>query len=229
MFYITGDTHGDFSRIEKLCYEMKTTLDDVIIILGDAGINYYTDSRAVTLKKKLSKLPITIFSIHGNHEERPFNIPTYTEKEFKEGIVYYEKEYPNLLFAKDGEIYNFNEKRVIVIGGAYSVDKIYRIQRGLNWYVDEQPSDIIKEYVENQLDKIGWKIDIVLSHTAPLKYEHTEFFLSGINQNLVDKSTEKWLDIIEDRLTYDKWYFGHYHHYKKIDKMTMLFTEINEF
>lgn len=40
-FYITGDTHGDFARIEKFCEENKTTIDDVTTILGDAGINYY--------------------------------------------------------------------------------------------------------------------------------------------------------------------------------------------
>lgn len=41
MFYITGDTHRDFERIILFCLENKTTRDDVLIILGDAGINYY--------------------------------------------------------------------------------------------------------------------------------------------------------------------------------------------
>ena len=40
MFYITGDTHGEFNRIKKFIYEHNTTKDDVLIILGDAGINY---------------------------------------------------------------------------------------------------------------------------------------------------------------------------------------------
>lgn len=41
MFYITGDTHGEFDRIEEFCEHNFTTVEDVIIILGDAGINYY--------------------------------------------------------------------------------------------------------------------------------------------------------------------------------------------
>ena len=40
-FYITGDTHGDFSRIEEFCRENDTTKEEVMIILGDAGINYW--------------------------------------------------------------------------------------------------------------------------------------------------------------------------------------------
>ena len=41
MILMTGDTHGDSGRIERLCEKIKTTPEDVIIILSDAGINYY--------------------------------------------------------------------------------------------------------------------------------------------------------------------------------------------
>ena len=39
--YITGDTHREFDRIRYFCEKNKTTKNDIIIILGDAGINYY--------------------------------------------------------------------------------------------------------------------------------------------------------------------------------------------
>lgn len=35
-------------------------------------------------------------------------------------------------------------------------------------------------------------IDMVLSHTCPLKYEPIEVFMKGINQSDVDKSMEKF-------------------------------------
>ena len=31
MFYITGDTHGEFSRIERFCERIKPTQDDTIV------------------------------------------------------------------------------------------------------------------------------------------------------------------------------------------------------
>lgn len=40
MVYLTGDTHGDFRRIAAFCTRFGTTVDDVMIILGDAGINF---------------------------------------------------------------------------------------------------------------------------------------------------------------------------------------------
>ena len=70
MIYITGDTHRDFDRVERFCTEMNTIADDVLIILGDAGINYFGEPRDRYLKQRLAKLPITLFCVHGNHEMR---------------------------------------------------------------------------------------------------------------------------------------------------------------
>lgn len=229
MIFITGDTHGNFERVEKFCRRFDTSAEDILIILGDAGINFsgaYYDS----LKKKLlESLPITIFAIHGNHEQRPNTIKSYREKMWHGGFVYYEEDYPSILFAKDGEIFDFNGKRTIVIGGAYSVDKEERLENGWGWWEDEQPSDEIKRYVEQQLEKSGWKVDAVLSHAAPLKYEPVEVFMPGVDQSMVDRSTEIWLDQIEDRLTYARWYCGHYHIEKRIDKFSIMFESFDEF
>ena len=71
----------------------------------------------------------------------------------------------------------------------------------------------------------GWKIDVVLSHTCPLRYEPTEVFLSMVDQSSVDKSTEQWLDTIESRLHYERWYCGHYHTGKEIDKIRFMFQD----
>lgn len=229
MVYITGDKHADFSEVFDFCYDKKTSLDDVLIILGDAGINYYANYKDYYLKNSLLQYPITFFCIHGNHEERPENIRTYNIKIFHEGIVYYEKDYPNILFAKDGEIYNFNNKNVLVIGGAYSVDKSIRLARGYNWYESEQPSDEVKTKVKDVLSKRDNKIDIILSHTCPYKYLPREMFLNGIEQSKVDNSTEYFLDEIENNTDYKLWYCGHYHTDKEIDKIIFMFNKIEEF
>lgn len=142
-------------------------------------------------------------------------------------MVWYEDEYPNILFAKDGEIYNFDGFSCIVIGGAYSVDKFYRLSRGWAWFENEQPSEETKSYVEQQLQNRENKIDIVLSHTCPVKYEPTEVFIQGLDQSTVDKSTEEWLGEIEEKLDYKRWYCGHYHTMKKIDKMQFMFEDID--
>ncbi len=229
MYYITGDTHGDFSRITGFCERVRPDRDDVMIILGDAGFNYYGNQRDQNAKQRMADMPITVFSVHGNHEMRPGRIPSYRITEWKGGKVYVEDAYPNLLFGIDGEVYELNGKQSIVIGGAYSVDKFYRLAMGWNWWEDEQPSPEIKAKVEGALARRNWRVDAVLSHTVPLKYEPTEVFLPGIDQSRVDKSTETWLDEIENRLKYTHWYAGHYHTEKDIDKLSLLFESIREF
>ena len=228
MVYITGDTHRDFRRVAAFCDTVESAKEDILIIPGDAGINYFGKSKDDALKKQLSELPITLFCIHGNHEQRPNGIDTYQEICWHGGTVYMESEFSNILFAKDSEIYELAGKRYIAIGGAYSVDKHIRLAENLGWWADEQPSFEIKKCVEKQLGQADWNVDIVLSHTCPMKYIPREVFLSGIEQSSVDNSTEEWLDTIEEKLTYSRWYCGHYHTNKTIDKMRFLFEDFLE-
>ena len=226
MIYVTGDTHGDFDRIANFCARMNTKPSDIMIILGDAGINFYGGWRDLYKKEFVSKLPITLFCIHGNHERRPATIATYVEKEWHGGNVYVEERYPSILFAKDGEVYELNGKRTIVIGGAYSIDWMLRTP-GQSWWPDEQPSDEVKACVEQKLELIGWDVDIVLTHTAPLKYEPVEAFLPFIDQKQVDKTTEAWLGMLEERLSYRKWFCGHYHIRKNVGNLQFMYSDFD--
>lgn len=227
MTYLTGDTHGQLYRVESFCRRMETKKTDTMIILGDAGFNYYLNARDVRVKEYASKFPITLFCIHGNHEARPQKLEGYVEGQYHGGRVLFEEAYPNILFAIDGEVYDFDGYQCMVIGGAYSVDKFYRLEQGWSWWPDEQPDSAIKETVENRLAAMGNKIDIVLSHTCPLKYEPTEIFIKGLDQSTVDRSTEVWLGEIEERLDYKKWYCGHYHTRKRIDRMQFMYEDFD--
>lgn len=60
MIYLTGDTHGRFERIGAFCDKMQTDRDDILIILGDAGINFHADVRDILRKEHLAKLPVNI-------------------------------------------------------------------------------------------------------------------------------------------------------------------------
>lgn len=233
MTLITGDTHGDFKRIAKLCKQIDTSYNDTIIVLGDAGINYFCDIRDKITKENIKRLYIKLFCIHGNHEQRAELISTYITIDFWGGKALVEERYPNIIFAIDGEIYNIptqhGDKQAIVIGGAYSVDKAYRIANGAKWFDSEQPSTEIKNKVEGVLKSRNNKIDIVLSHTCPQRHIPCEWFIGGIDQSSVDNSTEIWLDEVFERLEqFDKWYCGHYHGSKRIDKLEFMFTDIKE-
>lgn len=77
---------------------------------------------------------------------------------------------------------------------------------GYNWYESEQPNEKTKIKVKNTLKKLNNKVDIILSHICPYKYLPREMFLAGIDQSMVDYSTEYFLDQIEESTNYILWY-----------------------
>ena len=225
MIYITGDTHRDFSGIHKFCVVNKTSVKDVLIILGDAGINYFGGRGDKILKEKIAQLPITLFCIHGNHENRPSNIHTYKIKQFWEGKVYIEPKYPNIIFPKDGEIFNIMGRFTLVIGGAQSVDKAHRLEQGHNWWADEQPSETIKFVTELNLDLVERKVDFVFSHTCPLNCIPQK----RMSKILSHTDTEQWLAEIERTIKYKNWFCGHFHFNGSYKNIIFLYDQIEPF
>lgn len=227
MIYITGDTHGAFERVKTLCRVMHTTNDDTLVILGDAGINFNDEETDRKKKEILSSLPITVFAIQGNHDMRPAHRDSYRIVDYRGGKVWVEENYPNILFARDGDIYNFDGYKCLVVGGAYSVDKLLRIKRGWPWFEDEMPDEEIKKRTEQSLEACSRTLDYVFSHTTPYKLIPRD----SINNQMqteswwsTDNSTEWWLQDIYDSITLRKlWYAGHMHVNKRMIDLQILF------
>ena len=246
MVYITGDIHGDFNRfleLEKFCHEHSLGKNDWIVCLGDVGLNYFgkDDSREWSIKTIAADVPVNLFCIHGNHERRPSRKDGYKTKKISGDIcgkVWYDPRYPNQYFAIDGDVYQIlsgvEMLNCLVCGGAYSVDKYYRLEWGYNWWPDEQPNKKIKKKVMKQITP---DIDVMLTHTCPAAYVPTELFLKGIDQSTVDTSTEEFLEDVLDKFGYfymtgwklPLWYFGHFHGNKYTDDYVMLFDDIIKF
>lgn len=216
---ITGDTHGQVvDRMGKIVQNMYNVVPEetAVIILGDAGLNYYLNKTDRKNKQYSSEFGLRIYCVRGNHEARPQNLESMILVDDGDvfGKVYMEEKFPNIRYFVDGGEYTIADKSVLVIGGAYSVDKYYRLARSAGhsfsgWFEDEQLSE--EERAEIMSKVSGKHYDIVLTHTAPITWEPTDLFLRGIDQATVDKSTELWLRDIKDAISWDYWMFGHYH------------------
>lgn len=213
-FFITGDTHGvNHPRVKTLIHQHPEYKPEemALIILGDAGFNYYLDNRDTKNKKMVNHLGVKVYCVRGNHEQRPEFIDGMKQiyDEEVQGFVCYESKYPNIRYFKDGRFYLINGYYTLVLGGAYSVDKEFRLSQGAQWFEQEQLSEVerqqIKTLVENE------KVDLVFSHTCPISWEPTDLFLNCINQSKVDKTMELWLDEVKNVLDWSIWCFGHFH------------------
>lgn len=236
-FYVTGDKHGQFHTI--LQNEIVKDPNNAIIILGDAGINYYLRDLDNRLKKEISENSQCMwYIVRGNHEARPQDCSVPYEivwDPWVGGQVYVQEEYPNIRFFLDFGEYFINGSHVAVIGGAYSVDKWWRLARAgvlkksdLNynnpkrtgWFPNEQLS---KEEIK-QADYVfeGKIFDFVLSHTCPLSFQPTDLFLGTVDQSTVDTSMEQWMDQLKDKMDWFVWLYGHYHN----DRMERPYVEM---
>ena len=226
--YALGDIHSKWQIVRDFYLTNKIqenfTKEDTLILLGDAGLNYFFNYRDEEAKQKLGKFPFTYFVIRGNHEERPSicaakNPELWHTETYWGNTVYVENQFPHIKYALDEvalyEIPTNDEQnsviRTLVIPGAYSVDKYYRLQNGWSWFEGEQLTAVEMERGLDLIHSLDNEVDLVLSHTCPILFEPTDLFLPFIDQNMVDKTMERYLGQIEYQLQYNTWLWGHYH------------------
>ena len=230
-WYVTGDTHRDFSRFKNYDDLDKQDENLGVIILGDVGLNYMIETwwPDYHIKNSLKKkYKFTIYCVKGNHEARPSeckNMQLVWDDNVN-GEVWVEDDFPNIKYFKEVGEYIINGYHVLVIGGAYSVDKWYRLQFDKKWFTSEQLTQEEMDSIKSLT--LGKQYDFVFSHTVPYGYMPTWAFIPGLKQSEVDNSTEEWLQEIENKLSYKEWFAGHFHVDSTEGPITLMFDEINE-
>lgn len=247
MIYVTGDTHGDFTRFNTRNFpeQKEMTKDDYVIILGDFGgvWDWKGESRAEEHElKMLQDRSFTTLFIDGNHENHK-RLNAFPIKEWNGGLVHEIR--PSVLHLMRGQVFKIEGKSIFTFGGASSHDidggllnpadplfddKRKKLNRGTlpyriigrSWWAEELPSKVEMGTGLENLEKAGWKVDYVLTHCASTS---TQALLShGWYKN--DMLTD-YLEEIRSKLNYKKWLFGHYHDNRYInDKDILLYEQI---
>ena len=119
-----------------------------------------------------------------------------------------------------------NGREFLVIGGAYSVDKPWRLARGYQWFPDEQLTPAEMDAIRAKVAEHGNREDIILAHTCPYDHRPVECFISGVDESSVDHSMERFLQEIVDMAEYRQLYCGHWHIDKQDAKIRFLFRDI---
>ncbi len=235
MIMVTGDIHGDISRIEYIARKLDTTLDDILIILGDAGFNYYVkkdesinryvDDGALAVHDRLANIPLTIAVVQGNHECPAWRCEGMEYEPFARGKAYRRPEAENVWYLENGGLYEFDGRDYLVLGGAHSIDRAWRqvpidgkpIVKG-RWFPDEQICRADIELAEDTMEREGKKVHGILAHTCPRHCIPTEALLEGLSPKHADYTMENLFERFSKEWNYDIWYFGHYHRDRWIDE-----------
>lgn len=229
-WFVTGDCHGDVSRfINQPQFAEGLNPEEVgIIILGDAGINFFLDGSDAKRKKKLQDTKYNYYLLRGNHKQRPELLPDIHMRLDTEirGLVWMQDEFPNIKYLIDGQDYHFGQYTALCIGGAYSIDKWYRLSKAgitdtadfaqlcaAGWFPHEQLNDLERRAIMNQLQRkaSSTTYNFVLTHTCPFSWQPVDLFLQAVDQSKVDNTMEKWLEEIKNSINWNLWLFGHFH------------------
>ena len=114
-----------------------------------------------------------------------------------------------------GQVFEIEGTKFFTFGGAYSIDKGYRTE-GIDWFPEEIPSR--NEYEEGwkNLEKAGFQVDYILSHTGP-----REVVAAMGYGELSDGEIElrQYLQRVADNTDFIAWYFGHFHEDTNVEDM----------
>lgn len=214
MVYITGDLHGDISRLEK----MNLKKYDTLIVCGDFGFIWDDSELEKKYIKKISKLPYTILFVDGTHENFDL-LKKYPEKDFAKSQA--RQITDNIYQLLRGHIYEIDGHTFFTFGGGESVDKEIR-QAYNNYWPEELPTvNEMKNAVAN-LDKVNRKVDYIITHEPSAR-------VKGLFCDKIDNinTLNRFFDDVSKQVQYKKWFFGSVHKDRQVPPNYMaMFTSV---
>ena len=117
--YMTGDTHGDFSRFQVDAFRESVKQDDYVIICGDFGGVWDGSAEEARQLDWLNQQPFLTLFVSGNHENFDL-LSGYPVEEWQGGLVHRIR--PHVLHLMRGQIFETEGYTFFTMGGARSVD-----------------------------------------------------------------------------------------------------------
>lgn len=222
---LTGDTHGEvIQRLANRKIQMACNGDypSHVIVLGDFGVIWDNSQSSVAREtyaiKWLTEKPWITLAVLGNHEgyERIYQLPLvdlYGGKAYKVSDKVY--------ILQHGHVFTIEGKKFFSFGGAVSIDKARR-QNRVSWWEEENPTNADFYRGDENLRKVDYNVDYVISHTAPQKA--IDYFQHKLPFGNLSKEDDMYYELkkqdpavhmlsafLENGLAFRKWYFGHFH------------------
>lgn len=238
---LLGDIHGHFSVIHQYI-ELYGIKDAHIIQVGDFGVGFSTlekEKRMLELyHQKLVKNNVFVWAIRGNHDYKPY----FDNDPFG---------FTNIKLVPDYTVLNLCDKNILCIGGAVSVDRMWRMTK--NQKLGIHDGNDLKSWWSDEvfnldIDKLSTyrDIDIVVTHTAPdyCPIDNTFGFgpfVEGIISETGDSQLKTDLLVERNQLTQafqilkennniKYHYYGHFHRSEtvRVDNIQHRLLNVNE-
>ena len=224
--FLTGDTHNnlEINRLSRKRFSLgrELTKNDLLIVLGDYGIPWDGQKSDEYWLNWTENLPFSVAFCDGNHINFPL-LYQYPIEIWNGGQTHTLR--PHIHHLMRGEIFNLNNKKMFVFGGARSIDQ-YRRKEGISWWPQEQASYQECDYAAENLRKNNFQIDYILTHCAP-NYIVDKLYPY---ENQYDSTTNFLERFVRMSCKFNMWMMGHYHLDQNYDnnKYNILYQDIME-
>lgn len=210
---LLGDVHGDAGWFRLVCDKAERLGVDTILQLGDFGYWEHRDGGAFldSCSDALAERSLDCIWIDGNHENHTVLRRNYGPEgdrhEAAPGGFWRIR--PRLFYAPRGLRWEWHGATFVAAGGAYSIDKAYRVE-GSSWWPEETLTDAEVEAIIGD----GSKVDVVVAHDAPVLAEGVMGPQTVGDKDSWPESKNNRVRVqrIVDRLRPKLLVHGHYHH-----------------
>ena len=211
VIYITGDMHGEISRLRsRAARQLKK--NDYLIVCGDFGFIWEDSAREKRLLSWLGKRKYHILFVEGTHDNLEL-INSYPEAEWNGGKVH--EISGRLKHLVRGSVFELEGKKIFAFGGGESDDTELRVEDG-RWWRDELPTPEVVEDARRNLARHENKVDYIVTHQTGFKLKR---FLSMAHNDF--NVLDVFFDEIREKCGYSRWFFGAYHINKVIPPADM--------
>jgi hypothetical protein len=204
MLTLIGDIHGQFWKLHQMMD--KAPPDSHWIQLGDFGVWPHREIDEGKAAVDITMMPRKIYMLDGNHEYYPM-LPINNTKPTEI--------FNNLWYVPRGTLLELGGKTILCLGGAESPDKKWRTP-GHDWFPEES---LRYQDIERALSHVGKKIDLMLTHTAPM---HIVTMVFGDDSPPEWNHSSKAVEFIWNELGRPPLYCGHLHTKFKYGNVTVI-------
>jgi len=199
------------------------TPEDVLLFVGDTGFG--SAFMYPIMDNFIARANCTMAFVDGNHEDH-LKLSGWETREMFGADVGVGTD--GVIHLRRGRVYTINGRTFFCYGGAQSVD-VEEAERTayVDWWPEEVPTQEDFERALDNLIAVDFKVDCILTHTAPKRIISLVGFENGHKYN---DPTAIHLTRFEELLRdFKNWYFGHFHIDRLVDgRFRALYNEVIE-
>lgn len=206
---IIGDTHADATFVANIHRAIKPDDVDVIVQLGDFGFTF-PDSLLHSIYAWLDKEPGRLwYWIDGNHDEHNYIQNVIMDGESGDFPISHFHE--RMFYCPRGSVAMIGNKKALFVGGAYSIDKRYRVP-DISWWSQEMITHADVDHALENVHRVGGAIDVMFTHDSPNhRWLVNELSAHGYKVDQDSYANRMNLTSIVERVHPKVLYHGHYH------------------